>query len=182
MSDKGLEPKGVRMSPADILDRLDGVRETGAGRWLARCPAHDDRSPSLSVRQLDDRWLVHCFAGCTATEVCQSVGLDLHDLLMEKACWRCHEVFAPRHPDHDLCPRCFGSPTRTEKRERRRFPRIPATDALRALDHEIHVVAIIAHDIVEHREIDEATWSRLSTAASRIGAARALCCPMGRTA
>src|SRR3954447_26341341 len=32
--------------------------------WLARCPAHDDRNPSLSIRESDGKILVHCHAGC----------------------------------------------------------------------------------------------------------------------
>ena len=42
------------MTAVALLDRLDKVRPTGAGTWVARCPAHDDRGPSLSVRELDD--------------------------------------------------------------------------------------------------------------------------------
>ena len=34
------------MSIETLLDRLDGVRESGPGKYLSRCPAHDDRSPS----------------------------------------------------------------------------------------------------------------------------------------
>jgi hypothetical protein len=46
------------------LGRLDGVRRAGTG-WVARCPAHADHLPSLSVGVGDDgRLLLHCFAGC----------------------------------------------------------------------------------------------------------------------
>jgi DNA primase len=53
------------MSVAALLDRLEGVRACGPGRWVARCPAHEDRSPSLSIRKKDDgTTLLHCFSGC----------------------------------------------------------------------------------------------------------------------
>lgn len=39
------------------------ARRSGKG-WMTRCVAHEDRSPSLSVRQAGDTVLVHCFAGC----------------------------------------------------------------------------------------------------------------------
>ena len=69
------------MSADQLLARLEGVRSTGQGRWIARCPAHDDRSPSLSVRELSDgRVLVHCHAGCGATDIVDSIGLSLTDL------------------------------------------------------------------------------------------------------
>ena len=37
----------------NALDALDGVQESGSG-WSARCPAHDDYNPSLSVAEGDD--------------------------------------------------------------------------------------------------------------------------------
>jgi hypothetical protein len=65
----------------DFLGGLEQVRKSGPG-WVARCPAHEDRSPSLSIREGDDgRVLVHCHAGCTTDKVCASLGLRLSDLL-----------------------------------------------------------------------------------------------------
>ena len=64
-----------------ILQRLQGVRETGGDRFIAKCPAHDDNSPSLSIRLADDgRKLIHCFAGCSASEVMAAIGLNLAHL------------------------------------------------------------------------------------------------------
>lgn len=55
---------------ARVLDRLDGVRPTGTGRWIAKCPAHPDRSPSLSIRETDDgRVLLHDHGGCDTENV-----------------------------------------------------------------------------------------------------------------
>jgi len=52
------------MSATPVLDRLDKVKQTGPDRWIACCPAHDDKSPSLAVRELDDgRILLHDFGG-----------------------------------------------------------------------------------------------------------------------
>ena len=42
------------MSADVLLSILEGVKRTGPGRWMARCPAHGDKSPSLSIRELDD--------------------------------------------------------------------------------------------------------------------------------
>lgn len=52
----------------DICAALKG-RRNSPDRYTARCPAHDDRSPSLSIRQSGDKILVHCHAGCTQDEV-----------------------------------------------------------------------------------------------------------------
>ena len=50
-------------SACDLLTRLGA--DPNRGRGLIRCPAHDDRGPSLSWRLTSDgRALLHCFAGC----------------------------------------------------------------------------------------------------------------------
>lgn len=73
------------MTAQKLLDRLDGVKQTGPGRWLAKGKCHDDKRASLSIRELDDgRLLVHCFGGCSAYAVVASVGLELHDLFPER--------------------------------------------------------------------------------------------------
>ncbi|SRR5579859_364325 len=64
-----------------VLDRCAGAKQTGAGRWIARCPAHDDKSPSLSIRENDDgRCLLHCFGGCETSDVLAAIGLSFADL------------------------------------------------------------------------------------------------------
>lgn len=67
-----------------VLSRLDKVRAAGAGRWKACCPAHDDRDPSLSIREADDsKVLLHCWAGCSTTDVLAAIGLTVRDLFPE---------------------------------------------------------------------------------------------------
>ena len=66
-----------------ILGRLDGVRRSGEG-WLARCPGHEDRHPSLGINEGDDgRVLLRCFAGCAAGQVVVA-GLGMRDLFPEE--------------------------------------------------------------------------------------------------
>jgi hypothetical protein len=65
-----------------LLSRLQGVKGRD-GRWVARCPSHDDGSPSLTVKAMDSRVLIHCFAGCTPETVLQSVGLSMSDLFAD---------------------------------------------------------------------------------------------------
>lgn len=64
----------------------DALRALGAkgGRGYWTCPAHEDRSPSLSVKAGDDgRVLVRCFAGCQTAEVVAALGMGLRDLFEE---------------------------------------------------------------------------------------------------
>jgi len=66
-----------------VLSRLDKVKSNGTDKYMACCPAHNDKSPSMSVRQVDDRVLIHCFAGCGANEILDSIGLDYSSLYPE---------------------------------------------------------------------------------------------------
>ena len=68
------------MDPTILLHRLDGVRPMGRNRWMAKCSAHDDRSPSLSIRYADNKLLVYCHAGCATEDVLAAVGLTFRDL------------------------------------------------------------------------------------------------------
>jgi DNA primase len=68
------------MTTAQILSHLKCVSERSGG-WMSSCPAHDDHDPSLSIKENPNGdTLVHCFTGCSATEIMQALGLDLPDL------------------------------------------------------------------------------------------------------
>jgi hypothetical protein len=72
------------MTVAQILSRLPGAKKTATG-WQAKCPAHDDKSPSLSIKEgSDGRTLLHCHAGCTPEDICGKLGLKLADLFNGK--------------------------------------------------------------------------------------------------
>jgi hypothetical protein len=130
----------------DILARLDKVRRTGSNNWIACCPAHDDRSPSMTLHAADDgRQLVHCKAGCSFEEIVSAVGLGWDP-------W-----FAPKQKA-DFLPAV-----------RRPYP---ASDVLETLAHEILIVRISANDFIAKREISEEDWKRLRLACNRIDEAR----------
>jgi hypothetical protein len=138
------------MSAAALLDRLDRVKHTGPGRWIACCPAHEDKSPSLSIRELDDQTvLVKCFAGCGAIDVLDALGIEWSALF-------------PRGSRQGARPSHSG---------------IPAHDLLVILDHEITVAMLILLEIVERRKVNEAQVQRLIQAAARIGKARDMANP-----
>ncbi|MFO8006213.1 MAG: DUF3987 domain-containing protein, partial [Candidatus Brocadiia bacterium] len=67
-----------------LISRLDGVKKAGPNQWTARCPAHEDHNPSLSVgRGRDGRALVKCHAGCAMADVLSAVGLSKSDLFTD---------------------------------------------------------------------------------------------------
>lgn len=131
------------MSADALLDHLEGVKRTGDGRWLARCPAHEDRRASLAVRELGDgRVLAHCFAGCSIAEVLGAVGLEMSALFPEK--------------------QIDGKP------ERRPFP---AADILRAVSFETMIVSLAAAQLAKGKKLAAEDHERLKLAASRLQAA-----------
>lgn len=68
------------MTTEALLELLDGVKRTARG-WSSRCPAHNDKSPSLSIREGDDhKILLRCFAGCTIENICSALHLQKRDL------------------------------------------------------------------------------------------------------
>jgi len=126
-----------------ILSRLDGVRPTGADCWLALCPAHDDKRPSLSIREIDDRVLVHCWAGCSIEDVMEAVDLTFDALYSPRTTHRCNP-------------------------ERRPFP---AADVLRAVEYEALIVAVAASTLGNGLELTNADRARLLLASTRLSAA-----------
>lgn len=64
-----------------ILDRLEKVRATGPNRWSACCPAHKDKTPSLSITETSEgKILLKCFAECDVDQIVGSIGMELSDL------------------------------------------------------------------------------------------------------
>src|SRR5690606_37511242 len=60
-------------------------KPAGAGEWKACCPAHDDRTPSLSISEGENgKVLLHCFAGCDVADVVAAMGLATSDLFPPK--------------------------------------------------------------------------------------------------
>ena len=138
------------MTISNLLHSLHGVRETAPGKYIARCPAHDDRSPSLSIKSCDDgRVLIHCFAGCETEDVLAAVGLTFSDIMPE------------RLPDHHY--------------ESSR-PYFDARQVLECISHEAMVVALIAEKCASLAGEDDS--ERLLLAKSRIGQALASAPPL----
>jgi len=69
-----------------LLSTLDKVKLVKAGHWVACCPAHHDRTPSLSISEAQDGTvLIKCWAGCNASQIVKAAGLELRDLFPARA-------------------------------------------------------------------------------------------------
>jgi hypothetical protein len=71
------------MTGEQIVSLLSAVRSHGDNRWIACCPAHDDKSPSLTIKQTNHRVLIRCFAGCEIADICTAIRIQLKDLFLD---------------------------------------------------------------------------------------------------
>ena len=133
-------------TPIDaVLHRLEKVKRTAPDRWIALCPAHDDRRPSLSIREADDhRVLLKCWSGCGAAEIVSALGLSLADLFTGDQ---------RSLSDHGTGPM------------RRPFD---YRDALQGIAHEATVARLIVEAVNRGEEMDAESLDRLALAEERI--------------
>jgi DNA primase len=66
--------RGADRLVKSLRDHGSTVNELGGGEWKAQCPAHDDRTPSLSVTDTENRALFFCHAGCDGKDVLKVLG------------------------------------------------------------------------------------------------------------
>lgn len=78
-------PQTPHEAMQNILSRLKEVKQQGKG-YIARCPAHDDHNPSLSISLSEDssKILIKCFAGCADKDILDAIGLKMSDLFIDK--------------------------------------------------------------------------------------------------
>ena len=138
------------MSVELVLAGLERVRRTAPGKWQARCPAHQDRAPSLSIRETDHGLvLLHCFGGCTTEAVIGALGLRWSDL-MEPLPAGVHHLPKVRRPWN-------------------------VSDALAVIDQEATVLAIIVADMAKRGAMPPGVKERALMATCRLsGVADAL--------
>ena len=130
------------MSVTTVLNRLKKVKNTGPGKWIACCPVHEDKSPSLAIKGLEDgRVLLHCFGcGASAVEIIESLGIDVS------------EIFPPS--------------------ETKNYPQLKhpfnALDVLYCLVNEATIIEIYAGDLILGREFTRDDYIKLNLARDRI--------------
>jgi hypothetical protein len=108
---------------------------------MARCPAHEDRRPSLSIRECDDgKVLINCLAGCGATEVLNACGLD-------------YDALFPAKPSDST-----GATRRP----------VFASDVFELVRFEVSVVHLIGCDLYKNKTISEEDYRRLGQAIAKL--------------
>lgn len=75
---------GGRMQALEFINRLEHVWPNGPSSWKCRCPAHNDGSASMYIKESEGKILINCFAGCLAIDIVGSMGLHMRDLFTEE--------------------------------------------------------------------------------------------------
>ena len=135
------------MTPVEkMLGMLTKVKGRN-GSWTACCPAHNDKGPSLSIRETEDgRVLIHCFAGCEALMIVQALGMDLTDLV----------------PPDD---KRREYPVEGKKSMK---PAFYASDLMRIISFEALLVSVCAYDLSQGKKLSETDRERMKLSQKRI--------------
>jgi len=126
-----------------FLHLFDKVISTGQNRWVAICPCHDEKTPSMTITEGDDSVLMHCFGcGANGKDVCERFDINPMELFSK-----------------DFTPGDYKK------------PRIPAADILRCLDYEILFMSCVNRQLLAGQPLRKEDTERLKIAAKRINAA-----------
>ncbi len=128
----------------NLLSRLTKVKGR-AGNYVACCPAHEDKSPSLAVKEQDGKIILHCFAGCSVDNIVGAVGMSMSDL--------------------------FPPSEKTDYTRPAPKVRFFATDLLKVLHLEAQIVAVCAYDMAKGKTLPAPDLARLQVAYQRINEA-----------
>lgn len=127
------------MTVDDLRPRLEAVQLTSRG-YIARCPAHADKSPSLSVREAGSRILLHCFGGCEPEEIVAALGLAMRDLFTD----------TPAHPGQRPTPK----PQKLNLTAVAYQFELAALDRRLRADYVLQAVANVPSDELSEQELD----------------------------
>ena len=124
----------------NLLNRLDKVKALGGGRWIASCPSHQDKNPSLAIKLLpDDRILMHCRSGCCTADILEAVGITFDDLF----------------PKRQGFIKSTKSPW-------------SARDVLDLILLEILIISMIADRMFHQKDMTLSDWGRLKQASNKL--------------
>ena len=130
-----------------VLAHVEKACQRQPGQYSSRCPAHQDKAPSLSIRETPEgAVLLHCFAGCNVSEIVGAMGLELSDL--------------------------FPAKERSGREPQRTARVLIASQALEIIGHESRVVVMLAADIRRGVALDDDSLDALIHATAVINHVR----------
>ena len=117
------------------------MKRTHANQFLACCPAHDDKNPSLAIKDMSDRLLIKCMAGCGIEDIMEAANLTWDDIMPEK------------QPTENYKPAPI---------------KIYATDILKSIRFEAQIVTLAAIELKNGKPLGKIDHDRLLVAMERI--------------
>jgi hypothetical protein len=128
----------------DAFADLPRFRTIGQDRFIACCPAHEDKNPSLTIRETGDKILIYCWAGCSVSDICSAIGITVADLFHDSN----HYHYTP---DPQL-ERWRAAEVKLERW--RQVEIVRCAEALRGRDHIIHQIdAVVAAGFLTEDEV-----------------------------
>jgi hypothetical protein len=135
------------MSLELLLSRLQKVKRSGPDSYMACCPAHDDKTPSLAIKDTGEgKILINCLASCATEDVLGALGMDWEDVMPPK----------------------LATPSKPQAQK------VYPSDALRAMQSEARVVMMAAFDMAKGKQLNDEDVARLKLAMQRINTAMEL--------
>lgn len=132
----------MREKVVNLLNRLQKVKSSGRDSWMACCPAHEDKNPSLKISLVNDKILIKCWTGCSVEDILGAVGMDFSNIM----------------PDKPLYHRSSGAP-----------PMLTSADALRIVKYEAAIIMMYGQDLKAGKEVSEDDRQRFVLAVERVG-------------
>lgn len=132
----------MRDKVTNLLNRLQKVKSNGRDSWIACCPAHQDKSPSLKIDIKNDKILIKCWTGCSTEDILGAVGMDFDDIF----------------PDKPLYHRSSGQ-----------APMLSSADALRIVKYEAAIIMMYGQDLRAGKKPSDEDHERFVTAVGRVG-------------
>jgi len=93
------------MTPEEVVQHLGGGKSDGNGGWMVRCPAHEDRRPSLHVSRGNEQVLLKCFADCATEKILWAASLEMKDLFFGSRAPANDSRFAPTSRSREVVAR-----------------------------------------------------------------------------
>ena len=132
----------MRDKVTNFLNRLHKVKSSGRDSWMACCPAHEDKNPSMKIDIKNDKILIKCWTGCSVEDILGAVGMDFSDIL----------------PDKPLYHRSSGT-----------SPMLSSADALRIVKYEAAIIMMYGQDLIAGKTVSEEDRQRFVLAVERVG-------------
>lgn len=129
--------------PFNVLDKLKQCKEVRRDEWRALCPAHDDHTPSLAIKDNNGVLLLKCWAGCSIDAICSALSIEKTALF-----------------DSDLA----DTPDR---------PRLNLREVYTGLSHEFLILSLFFSDMAKganngELERERIAWERINYALTRL--------------